>query len=1035
MNIVKQFTIVLLVILPFSLYSSPESAFIHYGLDNGLPSENIFDVEQDSEGYLWIATEAGLSRFNGSEFSNLNIENGLPRNEVVALKDDGYGNVWLNLSGPFSYFRNGKFFTVPNTLNDISWNFETLVNSQGNTWISSKNKLYLINKDKNKFIQHNLTKQKNLAVQLVDVFNDTCLMYMNNHLLFTHQETIVDSIPIKTLEDSKYYHRLSFCFDYPNLFYITGSTLNLLNIKNKKHHQMLDNIKKGKSKLIKVDDGLVLKNESYGFTHLVLDDKNQITAQKKELTNRKISNLFVDKDSNLWVCSFDNGLFLYPGYFKKKSVNVIMKGLENKPLHVVKKNNGEIWVASRENKIARFGSTDTLIYTLPSIGKYKNNRIVDIAPINKNAVLFSTDKGYFVFQNDQFLHKVSVTAKKIFIKDDRILLNTIFATVEINNDEILNSNFIAKDLFELRELACLKNILINERVYTSLIDHQNNYWLSVSAQGLIKIENNDTIFFNDIHPLFITNFVDIIQLNEHFIALASVGNGIFIINTITHNFININVNDDLISNTVNSLYSFEHNLYAGTNKGLSIIKNFADIQSKIQIQNFNKGNGLIYNNIKDLIVDSSGVHLVGQNGYQFLSLKNDLKIEKLNKNIKIEHVLVNKIETDTTKLKSLNYNENNLKFKFALFNYSQNPNYSYVYQLNGISQDWEVLDSELTFHNLHKGAYKLEIGIKALNEDSVDPIKSIDFKIKPHFVESRGMKIIYLFGLIGCLYFIFNFREKSILKKMVKEKTQMLQTKINELAQTNARLKQSNQDLVDFANVCSHDLKTPLRNINSFSTLLYKKHKPTFDENDVEFYNFIESGIIKMYQVIDDLIEHTKINNNKRLQWINTIKLLQEYKLKHKELISNRNVEIKVESTLPLFLFNYSDAKLLFSNLLYNAMQYNTNPYPIVKIGCIKTNQYYKFYVSDNGIGIEEQYFDKIFKLFNRLHSDAKLVGNGVGLALCKKIVEKYNGRIWVESDFGKGSTFYFTILKNLNNSPTNVNLLTLNKKTHLQKN
>jgi len=260
------------------------------------------------------------------------------------------------------------------------------------------------------------------------------------------------------------------------------------------------------------------------------------------------------------------------------------------------------------------------------------------------------------------------------------------------------------------------------------------------------------------------------------------------------------------------------------------------------------------------------------------------------------------------------------------------------------------------------------------------------------------------------LYNFFSNREKSRLNNLIDQKTNQLNNSIVKLATTNKQLEQSNRDLQDFAYICSHDLKSPLRNITSFSDLLHKKYNTYFTKEDKEFYAFVQGGLKKMEQIIDDLMAHSKVSSDHTKTLVNFNKIISEVKQENAVVLKEQNAEILEETEFPTLSFNYTNANQLFENIILNAIKYNKSENPVIKIGCKKIEDYYQFYVSDNGIGIEQEYTKKIFKMFNRLHNDTEYEGTGIGLAICKRIIEKFDGKIWVESEYGSGSTFYFTI-------------------------
>jgi light-regulated signal transduction histidine kinase (bacteriophytochrome) len=231
--------------------------------------------------------------------------------------------------------------------------------------------------------------------------------------------------------------------------------------------------------------------------------------------------------------------------------------------------------------------------------------------------------------------------------------------------------------------------------------------------------------------------------------------------------------------------------------------------------------------------------------------------------------------------------------------------------------------------------------------------------------------------------------------------------------QTN-ELKRSNADLEQFAYVISHDLKTPVRNIACFMKLLANKHSDSLDAEAKEFVDFAVTGSKRMERLIDDVLAYSRIGRNLSTPTpvnvndvINTIR----YELESRQ--DAPEARINISGTLPIV--NGAHSSLLyhvFQNLIRNGLKFNNSSYPEINIACHETEQFYMFYVSDNGIGISKKYSAQVFQMFKRLHNESEYDGTGIGLAICKKIVELYNGEIWYESDESTGTTFYFTIRK-----------------------
>ncbi len=232
----------------------------------------------------------------------------------------------------------------------------------------------------------------------------------------------------------------------------------------------------------------------------------------------------------------------------------------------------------------------------------------------------------------------------------------------------------------------------------------------------------------------------------------------------------------------------------------------------------------------------------------------------------------------------------------------------------------------------------------------------------------------------------------------------------SDLEDTLTNLKRSNKDLQQFAYVASHDCKEPLRAIISFSELLQQEYQAQLDEEGEEYLEFILDGALRMRYLINDLLNYSRVKTKaKKPELVNVNTLLENVKKNLQNSIMESNAIIICED-MPTIRGDRTQILQLFQNFVGNAIKFRRKISPIVKVGVKKREKYWEFYVEDNGIGIEEKYFDRIFGIFKRLHTREEYEGSGMGLAICKRIVERLGGKIWVESEIGKGSTFFFTI-------------------------
>lgn len=223
------------------------------------------------------------------------------------------------------------------------------------------------------------------------------------------------------------------------------------------------------------------------------------------------------------------------------------------------------------------------------------------------------------------------------------------------------------------------------------------------------------------------------------------------------------------------------------------------------------------------------------------------------------------------------------------------------------------------------------------------------------------------------------------------------------------QLSKANRELEEFIYIASHDLQEPLRMVTSYVQLLEKRYKGRLDGDADEFISYAVNGVSKMKNILNDLLAYSRLNTKKEeLAYIDinelALKITSGYKSKYSE-----KVHFEIDE-LPQVLCYGSQVIQLFYQLIDNAVKFNGSDVKEIRISVNEINGNIQFSVSDNGIGIDTKFEDKIFSMFQKLHGGSEFPGTGVGLAMCKKIVENHNGEIWLTSKPGAGSVFHFTL-------------------------
>ena len=231
-----------------------------------------------------------------------------------------------------------------------------------------------------------------------------------------------------------------------------------------------------------------------------------------------------------------------------------------------------------------------------------------------------------------------------------------------------------------------------------------------------------------------------------------------------------------------------------------------------------------------------------------------------------------------------------------------------------------------------------------------------------------------------------------------------------ELVITLENTKKLNRELQEFAYIASHDLQEPLRMVISFTQLIAKKLEDKLDDDTKDFINYAVDGATRMKQLINDLLSYSRVTTRgETFKNINIEKIIEEIILNLQPQIKEADAKITY-GEFPSLLTDRTQILQLFQNLISNAIKFRSKENPLIHISVKRVNQEMIFSIEDNGMGIEKRFFDKIFIIFQRLHTRNEYPGTGIGLAICKKIVERLDGRIWVESEVGKGTIFKFAI-------------------------
>jgi len=388
-----------------------------------------------------------------------------------------------------------------------------------------------------------------------------------------------------------------------------------------------------------------------------------------------------------------------------------------------------------------------------------------------------------------------------------------------------------------------------------------------------------------------------------------------------------------------------------------------------------------------------------------------------------------------TKEITIPYSKSIISFEFASLNFSSQRKRRYSYKLEGFDKNWNNIGGRpaATYTNLDPGEYVLKI--RGVNNEGAwsDKIKELKLIILPPFWMTWWFRLLVLALITGSAFAFFKFRVHVIKKQKIKLQDKVHQQTIQllqsaeeehkarmeaerarqETEQAYQELEGKNKELEQFAYVASHDLQEPLRTTSSFTELLQEQYKGKLDEKADKYFTYIIEASDRMKLLIKNLLDYSRIGNKKEFEQVDCDKTLHEVLADLGAAINDAKADIQ-HRPLPVINGYPTEIKQLFQNLIINAVKFQKKDVaPQIKISVEKVKDSWEFAFKDNGIGIDKEHSERIFNIFQRLHTRTEYEGSGIGLSHCKKIVELHNGKIWVESEPGEGSTFHFTIHAN----------------------
>ncbi|WP_082120547.1 sensor histidine kinase [Pedobacter sp. BMA] len=903
----------------------------HYTSKNGLASNNCYYILQDAKGFIWISTDNGLSRFDGTNFQNFTIEDGLPDTQILRMAEDKNGRIWFfALNGQLSYLQDGKFYNQDNnallkklSLNTVIVSF--IIDKKGRIWLGTNSNLIVCWDGKmiKKYISPNHEDKFTNAFIHEDeqgniyAFSDQSVQKFNGKTFNVIKSNVQ---PISYLAaDTQPNHSLSYIDQKGFKLFKNGKIESMVSIPQN---------------LIKNMSGYFYYNQTSGEVWLANAngafalDKSGKTVQY--LQDVSVNQVVKDNNQNMWFAT-NIGIFMLPNVNNRLSIIDAESGLSSNVIKsITKDGKNRLWLGTDDAVIDILNISNYQVeeYGLDDFKKYKTIKQINFDKKNQS-VYFSSDYGMGVFKNIyQSTSEVSYLKEsnnlmfviKHFSLDDNnshlalaLSSGVVFLSDRINNFEFNSFKYKEKEDF------------FKDRSYHVFYDRSGSLWFS-NVSGLSQFIAGKLIKHFEKHPLLTKRINDIQQLADGTLILATDGYGLIfykgdqIVKQVTQK-------DGLTNNICTKIFVKNDEIWVLTNKGVNKI---ADYPNNLSVANFDYGKDLLGDDINNLFIDDSTAYFATNKGL-ILFKYNNINISK-----NLPKVYVTSIIKDNERLPvnkgnfTFETGNNTILFTFSAVDFTTGD-ITYRYRLNERSAWVETRTRRLDFSSLQSGDYVFEVCAKSQN-GNWGPSAKISFTIKKHFWQS----LWFLSILILLVAYIFYKVAVNITRKQKdKEQEQLLvKNKVLMLEQQALQAMMNPHFVFNVMNSIQHYINTQ----NTASA------------------NRVLTGFARLIRKNLEICTKSYISLEEEIEYLNLYLKLEKNRFGDKlQYIFEIEEDIDREETfIPSMLLQ----PYVENAIWHGIMPKETGGQILIRIN-LKNEHYLNIEIIDNGIGIENSLRDK----------------------------------------------------------------------------
>ncbi|WP_317170968.1 sensor histidine kinase [Pedobacter planticolens] len=750
------------------LKSNAQTAYLpHYTTKDGLPSNNCYYTLQDSKGYIWVATDAGVSRFDGTMFENFSVDDGLPDNQVLQLREDSKGRIWfLTLNGQLSYFYNGKIYNPDNDKQLKHLNFNAVIvsffeDSKGKIWFGTNKNIIGVWDGKSliKYTSPNIEKQYGNAFIHEDkqgniwAYSTTAVfLYIRNNFVLVEDKFL--PLSYKTLFDKR--DKSVYFLDKTGLNIKTGSVNKLV---------------------LKTDPGLLSNSPGY----IYVDDKSLWLSNnsgvyvmgfdgtvEQLLKNVDVNQVIKDSNQNMWFTT-KNGIYRLPDAKERVYIFDKENGLTSNVVKSIAKDaNGRLWMGMNNASINILNRQNKAVEKInfPDLQRYSTIKQLAFDDKNKTTY-FASDYGlgslsslYPAKTNIKYLKE---TNNSVFVVKNFSLDTTAKLALALSSGVVIISDRVNK--FEFSALNYKeKQDYFKDRSYRVYYDDLQGLWFS-NVSGLSEFNAGKLTKYYEIYPILSKRINDIKQLKSRTYAMATDGYGIVILKDGAIIKL-LRQRDGLNNNIINKLFVKNNYLWAISNTGINRIS-LAD--NKFTVNSFDYANDLLSDDLNDLYIDTDTAYFATNNGLVYFTHNQKSQQTKAPKTY-ISSIIVNNEALDLSSSSFvLKPDEHTITFNYSAIDF-KNRKISYRYRLKENANWSETKNRRLELSSLEPGNYSFEISAKSQDSEWSTPAK-IHFVLEKHFWQTWWFIIILL--IVGA-YLLYVITVRITKRQKNKEQEQLL---------------------------------------------------------------------------------------------------------------------------------------------------------------------------------------------------------------------------------------------------------------------